>query len=438
MNTKEIRSILTPKGSYTSNDMEHYSELTPGRVKAAIIHKNPAHTLRLFDLLEQKDTSIGSEIEKRILSVENKFFVSNLPKYDSSIEEIIKASVHARIFGLSIVELYLDEYGDFTYAMVPKEYYHIEDEQIFLKSGNKKIIPKEPNFIIIKTPPVLLKTVWIAYAKHFVLSHYLKFAEFLGVPPLIVNAHSSDENVISAIGSAVKSIKSGDFAVLSENDVVKVLEGRGSQADFLEFVRYCDTEIAKAINGASLGSNVATSGSYAQSKSHEDNRGEIIKADVRFATRVTKVLFKKIGLELELNIAVEKDIDLLARAQTLEILKNLGYEMTAEQIAYEFDLPNPTQKTEANKRANLQKNSKALTKDEIDAVFEDESFNSELQKSEEEMIKQILKIASECDTYEEVYEKLSLNYKDIEFRKLDELMFKAISSNLVLGAVSGK
>lgn len=433
--TKELKTILSHKGTYAANDMENYSEISPGKIKSAILYKTPFYYMPLFDLLEQKDTSIGSECDKRAMSTENKFFTTDFPKYDESAEEIIKASVHARIFGISLVELYIDENGDFAFSMVPREYYNFDEEnKIYLKSGKNKIFPKEPNFYIIRAKPVLLKTLWIAYAKHFVLSHYLKFAEFLGVPPIIANAHSSEKDTISSISLAIRNLKSGGYAVLGENDLLKVLEGRGNQSDFMEFVKYCDAEIAKVINGASLGSNISKNGSYAQSKSHEENRFEIVKGDIKFATRITKILFRKIDISINLNIQIEKDIDLLKRAQTLEILKTLGYELTNEQIAYEFDLPAPSLKKENNKR-KFSFNSK-LAKDNIDLALEDDIFEEELQKSEDEILQEIQKVLRDSRSYEDAYEKLVLNYKNIEFKKMDELLFKAISMSELRGVIN--
>jgi len=436
---KQLKTILHSKGTYSSNDMEeNYSELSAGKIKNAILHKTPFYYMKLFDLLEQKDTSIGSEVDKRKLSCENKFFTTSNTKYDESVEEIIKASVNARIFGISIIELYLDENSEFAFSFIPKEYYNFDEEKgLYLKSEKTKIYPKEPNFYIIKHIPVLLKTLWIAYAKHFVLSHYLKFAEFLGVPPLIVNAHSSDAQTISSIAMATKSLKSGDYAIFNENDIVKVLEGRGSQADFMEFVRYCDTEIAKVINGASLGSNISKNGSYSQSKTHEENRAEIVNSDIKFASRVATKLFKKIDIDINLNIAVQKDKELLDRARTLEILKNLGYEMSASQLAYEFDLPNPTkektsQEQEINKNVSI--NSK-LAKDSIDLVLEDNYFQDELKQSEDEILILLKQLLNECKSYEDVYEKISINFNNIEFKKLEELLFKAIAQSQIKGSL---
>lgn len=433
MNVKEIRSLLAPKGEYAKTEEQSYSELSSGKIKAAISYKKAQYYMPLFDLLEDKDTSVGSECEKRTASIENKFFTSNLKGYDSSIEEIIKASLHARLFGVSVVELYINDKGDFAFSFVPRENYYYEEDSITLKKGKTKFTPKEPKFYILRAKPVLLKVLWIAYAKHFVLSHYMKFAEFLGVPPLIGNASNSSVETIDQMSEALKNIKSGGYAVLGPQDILKVLEGRGSLSDFMGFVQYADTEIAKVINGASLGSNVAKSGSYAQSKSHEDNRAEIVRGDVKFATRTAIELFGKIGMSLELNIQVEKDVDLYQRAQTLQILNSMGYSMSPEDIAVEFDFPTPSLK--APNIRHFSKNAKDLALDAIDANLSSAEFLKRSKEQEEEILEVITGLATHCSSYEEVYELLVQNYATMEFAKLDEMMFKAIANNLIVGAV---
>jgi len=437
MNVKEIRGLLGQKGQYTKGEIENYSELSSGKIKAALIYKRADLFMPLFELLDDKDTSVGSEVEKRTSSLENKFFTHALGEsLNSSVEEIIKASIHAKIFGLSVVELFIDEAGNFAFEFIPREYYSFEADTLYLKKGKSKFKPTEPKFYIIKHKPVLLKTLWIAYAKHFVLSHYLKFTEFLGVPPLIGNAHSSDAETIDQMAQAFKNLKSGAYAVLGPEDIVKVLEGRGSQSDFMEFVRYADSEIAKVINGASLGSNIAKSGSYAQSISHEANRAEITKGDVKFATRICNFLFSKISKIPLLNIQIEKDEDLFKRAQMLQILDGIGYKISADDIAVEFDLPLP--KPKAQNIRTFSKNAKELPSDAIDSHLSSKEFEKRLKEQEDEILEVIEGLCKECNTYEEVYELLIQNYATMEFAKLDEMMFKAIANNFIAGAVDGQ
>ena len=69
-------------------------------------------------------------------------------------------------------------------------------------------------------------------------------------------------------------------------------------------------------------------------------------------------------------------------------------------------------------------------------TLEDDSFEEELLNSEKEILKEIEKTLSESKSYEEAYEKLTFNYRNLEFKKLDELLFKAIASSDLRGVVN--
>ena len=343
---KKIERLLKPKGDYTKTDLEGYADLSSSKIRSALLQKKSSHLFKIFNLIENKDSSLGAEIFKRTESLCNKFFTHDLgSEHDENIEELIRASVMSRIYGLSVVEIYLKEDMSLGFALLPREVLKIEDgedgarERVLLKVGKSEFEAKEPRFLILRENPVLLRLLWIVYAKHFVLSHYLKFTEFLGVPPLIANASSGDERTISQIAEALSNIKSGSFAVVGAQDMIRVLEGRGSQADFMEFVRYCDAEIAKVINGSILSSNTQSNGSYAMSQTHELNRHDILAGDMKAASRLVAQVYKRLELTPNLNIQIEKDEDLLKRAQMLQILHQMGYEMSKEAISKEFDLP---------------------------------------------------------------------------------------------------
>ena len=428
MKKQDLRSLiklLRPKGAYSKTDVAGYVELSPSKIRAALLTKQQNYLFPAFSLIMDKDSAVGAEIEKRLSSVENKFFTHDLGEdQNENIEQIIKAAVSARIFGLSVLEVYADE--------------------PYLRIGSRDIEAKEPFFIVVRQEdPALLKILWLVFAKHFVLSHYLKFVEFLGVPPLIGNSSSGDENVITQMAEALEGIKSGSYAVLGPNDIIKVLEGRGSQADFMEFVRYCDAEIAKVINGSVLSSNANTaqSGSYAMSKTHEQNRAEIVAADVKFASRLVERIYARLGKKANLNIQIEKDVDLLQRAQMLQILHELGYEMSPEDMAKEFDLPpsakatpknvddKPAAQADAEKNsANAAKQAKYLT--EIERQTAQHDFSS----SGGQIRAYVNSVVDKAQTYEQAYEILAKNPLGFKLDALEEELFRVIANAEILGA----
>jgi phage gp29-like protein len=433
---KELSKVKT-KGEYAKTDIGGYAELKSGTIKAALLTKTPSLLYPIFNLIEDKDSSLGAELEKRYNTIEGKFITHKLDtNFNDSIAEIVLASLDATLFGIGVVELYLNASLEFRFARVEKELFHFQDEKLFLKSGKTLFEPTTPRFFVFKKKPLLTKVIWIVYAKHFVLSHYLKFTEFLGIPPIVANASSSDEETIAAIADALANIKSGSYAVLGPNDIINVLEGRGSQADFLEFVRYCDAEIAKIINGSVLSSNTAaTYGSLAQAKVHEENRYEIVAKDARFAERCINQTFEVIGLDAKSNVLVEKDADLYQRAQTLQILSNLGYTLSPAQIAKEFDMPLPLNNTSQNRISRNAANRLPLSLDRFDAGMNSPNFKDVLNTIETQINNSLNSILTSANSYEEAFMALANAYPNANLDLLEEAMFRAVANSALLGSV---
>lgn len=425
---KYMLGSLRPRGDYSKTDIQNYSELSSGKIRAALLTKNQQEMFSVFSLIEDKDSSVGAECEKRISSITNKFFTHSLGEDENeNIEELIKASVEARVFGFSLIELYLKDDASLGVSKVDREFIRFEENKPHLNIKGKDVVAKPPFYISITAKPVLLKVLWIVYAKHYVLSQYLKFTEFLGVPPLIGNSASGDEKVISLMAEAFKNLRSGSYGVFGPNDTVKVLEGRGSQADFMEFVRYCDGEIAKVINGSVLSSNVSSTGSFAMSKVHDYNRKEILAGDVKFAAREVQNFYKTFGKKVDLNIQIEKDSDLLQRAQVLSILHPMGYQMSPKDMAKEFDLPEPVN----NSNFKLEKNAKEkrLFLDEIDKA----AFGANTKDEEAQIEKAILDIVKKADSFEEVYENMLQAFPGADLDAVEEVLEKIIANAHIKG-----
>lgn len=458
---KYMLESLRPRGDYSKTDIQNYSELSSGKIRAALLTKNQQEMFSVFSLIEDKDSSVGAECEKRISSITNKFFTHSLGEDENeNIEELIKASVEARVFGFGLIELYLKDDASLGVSKVDREFIRFEENKPHLNVKGKDIVAKPPFYLSITAKPVLLKVLWIVYAKHYVLSQYLKFTEFLGVPPLIGNSASGDEKVISLMAEAFKNLRSGSYGVFGPNDTVKVLEGRGSQADFMEFVRYCDGEIAKVINGSVLSSNVSSTGSFAMSKVHDYNRKEILAGDVKFAAREVQNFYKTFGKKADLNIQIEKDSDLLQRAQVLSILHPMGYQMSPKDMAKEFDLPEPVKNSNFRNspNSNLERNNnldcasnlsplggcrecnsrsqgglgspeKLKFLDEIDKA----AFGANTKDEEVQIEKAIMDIVKNADSFEEVYENMLQAFPSAGIDAIEDTLEKIIANAHIKG-----
>ena len=194
------------------------------------------------------------------------------------------------------------------------------------------------------------------------------------------------------------------------------------------------------------------------SKTHQESRTEIIRADAKMATRICERLFGYINVPLGLSIQIELDRDLMQRARVLQILHGMGYDMSPEAMAHEFDFPAPVKNPNArNARGQSAKDPKAAlptaehqnarnarglknqslnAKDVQEAILEDKRFLQTLQKNEIQMLQTLQDIASECTSYEEVFEKLIEAYPDFPMEELESSMTKAIANNLLIGRIA--
>lgn len=321
---------------YRDAEPSSSAELTARRVNFLLKQKKQSHLTETLGALADKDSSISAELANRAGRLFKLFFKTKIAGEEANVKELLKTYLNARFFGLGLAEVYYEN-TKIRFADIALQKFFFEDEELYLKSGETKITPTPPKFFKLELPPVLLGLLWITYAKHLVLAHYVKFTQILSVPPIIYR--TDDAENVDEIATTLKSLKSGSFGIFSKSDLIDVLSGRGTSADFLEFTRYCDAEIAKLINGSSLASNSGDKGSYAQSKTHENTSFDITVLDATEAAKAINQIYADLGLDLGLEFFIERDKNLLERAQTLKILHEMGWTLDKEQIAKEFDLP---------------------------------------------------------------------------------------------------
>ena len=177
------------------------------------------------------------------------------------------------------------------------------------------------------------------------------------------------------------------------------------------------------------------------SKTHEQNRAEIVAADVKFASRLVERIYARLGKKANLNIQIEKDVDLLQRAQMLQILHELGYEMSVEDMAKEFDLPpstksapkntegKPAAQTDAEKNsANATKQGKYLTE------IERQTAQHDFSTASSQISSYVRSVVDKAQTYEQAYEILAKNPLGFKLDALEDELFRIIANAEILGA----
>ena len=225
-------------------------------------------------------------------------------------------------------------------------------------------------------------------------------------------------------------------AVLPNDSQVEILQGSGSGAQgdsrHKELIDQCNNEIALALLGQTLTSEIGSTGSYAASKTHNEVRGDIAAADKRMVERALQTLVDWIyainwgqgaapAFAMWHDVDVDKDL-----AERDKILTETGIKFSKSYYlrAYgledeDFELSEPAPGAEFAE-ASLKK----PAKDVKGALNKVDRFLDIEQGAQ--LIRPCLDLLAECSDYEQVLQKLFDLYPDIDTSLLVEGLTRAM------------
>jgi phage gp29-like protein len=425
----------------------------------------------LYSVFLDRDAHLISETQKRriqLLSMpyqiecEDKATKEFLESYLKSIAfDMLLFDVSLAIpYGFSCVDMVYDalEVNKKAY-FAPKDFYTIHPRYFRYKDGklyiqrtsSEQIDPlNEPQKFLTHFHPsdsgdigdfaLMRKLLFTCLIKHSVITSNMNYYENLGVPPVIIQYDSSDEKEIKDILKQVQNLRSGSAAVFPKDTVITLLEGKGSKADFLAFIQYCDDNISNVVVGNVLSGNTGENGSYALGKVHDGRRKDYLSFDSRliaasinkFLKSVLSLNFSKVSdFTFAFDLGEEVDEQLLS--QVYLNLTNAGFDIPVEHIEQTFKIQGITKKAagggfEPNKR-RLERNAKLSPKPltQIDAGIEQLNLNNQ------NLAKTLEGILARSSTYEEAYDIMLNEYEGEEFDALEDTLTNAIANAGLLG-----
>jgi phage gp29-like protein len=467
------------------SQMSGYQELSVRRIKAILASGELSELTNLYRIMMTKDSHIASEIRRRKsrIRAQNMIAKSSNSKTQAALDVLFSTNEPKKLLDRMLSAI---EYGFFAGQLYYDTKLHlnqIHQTRIYSDSNGFYFYDSkgtsyrlDDRFMAfthfeqqVHEASALYSLIYLFTAKHFVLANYLKFAELLGVPPIIINATDSDSS--AEIIKNTMDLKSGGIGVFAKDDTIKVLEGKGTQAEFMEFIKYCDSQISLVISGNTLTSNSDGKGSLALGKVHENSQNMVTQEDCYFFGDQL-ASFLKISLALEgydtSDISVifefEKDTDLKARAETLAILAGMGVDIPIDYLATEFNLPSTTTKTtpvtstkndknknlphknskgcdccgtktrHTNQRKTPQKEHNAITQsmyDQLDAM-EQEALNDGDDLAVRALDFMVDALGS-CASYQEAIELTTAAFGAQPLEGFTELMQNSIANNALAG-----
>lgn len=394
---------------------------------------------------------------------------SNLDLY-----QVISEMLNAVLFGYAVCEVIWEKVGPYILPArisgKPQDWFLFDEENnLRLRTREKPIegIPVPPyKFLLVQHnatyenpygEPLLSKCFWPVTFKRGGLKFWVMFTEKYGMPFLIgKHPRGTSREETEALADMLEAMIQDAIAVIPDDSSVEILEpgGRSSSADiYKELVKYCDQEIAIALLGQNLTTEV-TGGSYAAARAHMFVRQDLLDKDKKMIEKTINQLIKWIyeinfsdGEMPVFSMYEEEDIDkdLAERDEKLaSTLEKSGLRFTKQYFrkVYGFDDEDIEELQGLPQSAQEFAESKAEKESFPDQQALDDAIESlspeEVQAQMEGLLKPIIELIRQGNSYEEIMEKLSETFPDMNASSLEYMLSRAIFVSELWGLLNAR
>lgn len=420
-------------------------------VKRALKEEDLGAFISIFDYLSSTDTQVSSEIYKRksalsalplVCTSEDKkqeqFLVSLTSKH--SFRRFLFDCSSSIAYGFSAFILEWEDNGEFIFPLpklIPHSYIEEEKGELFITNSGEKIYLKDRSDVWVIYHPtdsgellkssLMHKICVIASLKASVISKNMIFFDSLSIPPLIIKSEAMSEQ------ESALELRSNGVALFAQNDIVELLNGNVDKGSFLDFIRYCDECISKVITGQVLAGNSTLNGTQALGKVHESIMRQIQE---HYAMLLGESMMSLIELALNLNFSnvanfsfgfdINTEVDEKTQSEVYLNLTSMGYEIPIEHLEKTFKI-------------------KGLKKAEPKELNHSLSSNLEANKLTLPLPLDKLKLPAptildslinECESFEEVYEKILLSYRGEALSSLEEELMRYLANAEIKGVLN--
>ncbi|ODS24183.1 hypothetical protein AB835_04705 [Candidatus Endobugula sertula] len=490
---------LTKKKGITlslSDKHEPFGSISIDRIKTILEEEDFGELQSLFFYM-MRDLKVASAVFSRRepllaldykITTENKDFAEWLEGEDVDLEELINLLSFSVYYGVSLIDVTYDAVAGvstptllapnfelisprFLYAHKDKTLKKTIDHLYIKQDGKKRFISKlDPNYAVFHKHAVDIgeitdfslasKLVWYFSLKHIALAHNLQYFDAVATPPLIAKTSGEEDDVIEAL----YQLKSASVGVFGEDDVIEYLNV-SNKAEFLKFIEYIDSQITTTILGNTLSTGDGKTGSYSQSKTHENRQTEKLRFDAKLIAKTITSFLR--GLE-RLNFAnptktkfkfdLKEDEDLEKLSRVVKNLSDSGYDLEEEGIEDTFGFKIVGKKTPTDKPTTEQANNsynsdnpapqrvvehnatspQDAPEDKPPAVKPNDTLDSktvDTEALENTLLNSVQTALEGAANYEEAYDLLLEQYTDFDINELEQALFAAIGNATLLADV---
>lgn len=294
----------------------------------------------------------------------------------------------------------------------------------------------------------LYRTVaWFYLFKNYDIKDWMTFNDLFAVPMRIGKyMPDSTKSEIETLKEAVFNLGNDSAAVISDSTKIELLEStlRGNINSFKDFADYCDKAITKAVLGHT-GSSDSTPGRLGGEDEASDIRADLKRHDARALENTVRHqilapwVFFNYGAEVaipkfQFHTEDEEDTEKLARVYSI-LVKEMGFKGIPESHIYEkFGIPKPEgdEPTVQFQQSTPIPFSQFVGKDQEDAIA---GYINRLEKeaSLDDLWTPILKLINESKSLEELKEKISSVYSEVDTKSLADILQRALVTAELIG-----
>jgi len=299
---------------------------------------------------------------------------------------------------------------------------------------------------------------WMVLFKNYAIKDWVIFCELFGMPLRLgkydTGATDADKKALFSAIASIGSDAAGVISKSTEIDFIESSKGSASSDLWKILADFCNAEISKAILGQTLTTQVGASGSYAASKTHNEVRLDLLKADGRaLATTIRSQLIRPLvgfnfGWDTPLpkyTAVYDEGDDYKTKSDWVGGLMDRGMPMSVNWLRTEFNIPEPEQDAEiirvipqAGSQPVAQQVAKIVAKD-IPVPESQKTLTTlidqELDKADmDELINPAKDLLEEVESLEEFRDRLIAAYADLEPLAMGQALQKA----LALAELSGR
>lgn len=298
--------------------------------------------------------------------------------------------------------------------------------------------------------PSLSKVFWPVTFKKGGLQFWSVFTEKYGMPAIVGKIRrGAPEEEKNELAVDLDNMVQDAIFVIPDDSSIELLEAGGKSASsqvYKELINLCNEEISKAILGQTLTTQIGDRGSYAASQTHMGVRQDILDSDKKIVEEtfnnliewIYKINFPSSGELPVFSMWQEEDVD-LTLAQRDKILAEAGVKYTKAYFIKNYGLEEEDfeimdkQNTSTDTPVQFAESSNPATDE---TGLQDAVSDKELQEIGEKILKPVIKLVQESNSYEEIMENLSGQYPLMNTEDLEALLERAMFWSETMGRQS--